>query len=252
MGSTGSYEGMLAETTAIVGHGGDTVLAYAARPFGAGPFPGVVLFHHRPGWDEWYREATRRFAHHGYLAISPDLYSRVGQGEPDDVAAMARATGRPTDEEAVADGQAAVALLRSLPTATGRVALFGTCSGARHAFLTACLTPDVDAVVDCWGGGIVAGKDDLTDAQPVAPVDLVANLPCPLLGLYGNEDQRPSPAHVDSLQSALRQHGKEHEMHRYDDAGHGFFYYDRPSAYRAAPAVQGWQLIWDFLDRNLR
>jgi hypothetical protein len=45
--------------------------AYFARPLGSGPFPGVVLIYHAPGWDEWYRETTRKFAHHGNLAISP-------------------------------------------------------------------------------------------------------------------------------------------------------------------------------------
>ena len=87
MYETDMYEGMLAETVTIQGHAGDTINAYLARPLGAGPFPGVVLIHHVPGWDEWYREATRRFAHHGYAAISPNLYFREGHGTPDDVAA---------------------------------------------------------------------------------------------------------------------------------------------------------------------
>jgi carboxymethylenebutenolidase len=44
---------------------------------GAGPFPGVVLIHHAPGWDEWYRETTREFAHHGYATISHNLFHRL-------------------------------------------------------------------------------------------------------------------------------------------------------------------------------
>lgn len=252
MRSTDEYEGMIAETTAVVGHGGDRILAYFARPTGPGPFPGVVLFHHMPGWDELYREFTRRFAHHGYLAISPDLYARVGHGEPDDVAARVRAEGGIADEQVVGDGAGCVELLRSLPVSNGKVGLFGTCSGGRHAYLTACRTRSVDAVVDCWGGGVVAPADALTEKQPVAPVDLTPDLPCPVLGLYGNDDRRPSPADVDTLEAALREHGKEHEFHRYDGAGHGFFYYHRPAAYRAEAAVDGWERIWGFLDRTLR
>jgi carboxymethylenebutenolidase len=87
---TDMYEGMLAETVTIHGHNGDTINAYFARPLGPGPFPGVVLIHHAPGWDEWYREITRKFAHHGYLAISPNIYYRFGHGSPDDVAAKVR------------------------------------------------------------------------------------------------------------------------------------------------------------------
>ena len=55
---TMAYEGMIAETVTITGNKGEPVSAYVARPLGAGPFPGMVLIHHMPGWDEWYREFT--------------------------------------------------------------------------------------------------------------------------------------------------------------------------------------------------
>ena len=32
-----------------------------------------------PGWDEATKEITRKFAHHGYTAICPHLFSREGQ-----------------------------------------------------------------------------------------------------------------------------------------------------------------------------
>src|ERR687885_2052939 len=93
MYETSMYEGMLAETIAIPGFQGDLINAYFARPLGPGPFPGLVVIHHMPGWDEWYREATRKFAHHGYAALSPNLYFRAGHGAPEDVAAQVRAAG---------------------------------------------------------------------------------------------------------------------------------------------------------------
>ena len=74
MYTTDMYEGMIAETITMTGHGGAEINAYLAKPIGDGPFPGVVLIHHLPGWDELYREFTRRFAHHGYQAICPNLY----------------------------------------------------------------------------------------------------------------------------------------------------------------------------------
>ena len=85
-----TYEGMLAETVTIRGNNGDEIEAYYARPLGAGPFPGVVVIHHAPGWDEWCKEVTRKLAHHGYAAIDPNLYHRAGPGSPDDVAARVR------------------------------------------------------------------------------------------------------------------------------------------------------------------
>ena len=61
---------------------------------------GIVLLHHMPGWDEFYRETARRMAQHGYLTICPNLYARLGTGTPDDATAQARSAGAPTDDSA--------------------------------------------------------------------------------------------------------------------------------------------------------
>ena len=75
-----SYQGMITEIASVKGHGGDAIDAYLARPSGSGPFPGVVLIHHVPGWDEYYIEMTRKFAHHRrHLSKSP---SSGGSREP--------------------------------------------------------------------------------------------------------------------------------------------------------------------------
>ena len=105
-----AYEGMIAETITINGDKGEPISAYVARPLGPGPFPGMVLIHHAPGWDEWYREATRKFAHHGYAAISPNLYHRAGEGKADDVAAKVRAEGGVPDAQVIGDTEGAVAV----------------------------------------------------------------------------------------------------------------------------------------------
>src|SRR5205823_2219769 len=101
--------------------GGDPMPAYVARPDGPGPFPGVLLVHHAPGWDEFYQEFTRRFANHGYTAMCPNLYNRAGQGTPDDVAAAVRAAGGISDDQVVADCEAALGWLKALPTSNGKV-----------------------------------------------------------------------------------------------------------------------------------
>src|SRR5919206_3302094 len=112
---TDQYEGMIAETVTVNGSGDDAIHAYFARPAGPGPFPGVVVLHHMPGWDEWYKEATRKFAYHGYAALAPNLYFRTGHGTPEDVSAKVRAAGGVADDQVVGDLAGALHYLRALP-----------------------------------------------------------------------------------------------------------------------------------------
>lgn len=246
------YEGMIAETVAIRGHDGDDVAAYYARPLGAGPFAGVIVIHHMPGWDEWTREVARRLAGRGYAALAPHLYSRLGPGSPDDVAAIARAAGGVADEQVVGDVAGSARFLRAQPYASGRVGVIGFCSGGRHAYLAACRLPELDAAVDCWGGGVVVDDpSQLTEQRPVAPIELTPDLSCPLLGIFGNDDRNPSVEQVDRTEEALRRHGKAYEFHRYDGAGHGFFAVDRPG-YRPEQATDAWGEVFRFYERTLR
>ncbi|TAK08013.1 dienelactone hydrolase family protein [bacterium] len=244
------YEGMLAETVTMQGAKGDKINAYFAKPLGDGPFAGMVVIHHAPGWDEWYRECTRRFAHHGYMAISPNLYFRDGHGTAEDVGAKVRAAGGVADDQVLGDLEGAMRFLRSLPNLNGKMGVFGTCSGGRHGFLAACRLKGFNAAVECWGGRVAASKEELTPKQPVAPIDYTKDLSCPLLGLFGNEDKSPSPEQVNRHEEELKKQGKSYEFHRYDGAGHGFFYYDRP-AYRQEQAVDGWKKIFVFLEKHL-
>jgi len=246
-----AYEGMLAEMVTITGDQGDLINAYVARPLGPGPFPGIVLIHHLPGWDEWYRETTRKFAHHGYAAISHNLYQRAGEGSADDVAAKVRAEGGVPDAQVIGDTEGAVQWLKAQPWLNGKVGVIGTCSGGRHTFLYACHTSSIDAAADLWGGRVVMAEDELNEKTPVAPIDYTKDLSCPLLGLFGNDDAAPTPAQVDQHEEALRQHGKDYEFHRYDGAGHGFFYYDRPM-YRVEQALDGWKKVFAFFAKHLQ
>ena len=250
MYTTDLYEGMLAETITVQGANNDSIYAYLARPLGPGPFPGVVLIHHMPGWDEWYREITRKFAHHGYVAISPNLYNRTGHGTPEDVAAKVRADGGIPDDQALGDIEGGMKYLRSLSSHNGKVGVIGTCSGGRLTFLTACRSEGFDAAADLWGGRGIMAQDELTSNMPVAPIDYTENLSCPLLGLFGDEDQSPTPEQVDQHESELKKFGKTYEFHRYAGAGHGFFYYDR-AMYRQEQAVDGWQKIFGFFEKYL-
>ena len=246
-----SYEALFAETVLMRGHQGDQIDAYVARPFGAGPYPGVVIIHHMPGWDGPTKEIARRFAHEGYVAISPNLHFREGKATPEENSASIRAKGGMPDARTMGDVQGAITYLRELPYLNGKVGVIGYCSGGRQSYLAACTLRGIDAAIDCYGGGVVAKPEELTAAMPVAPIDYTGDLQCPLLGLFGVEDTRPSPADTEKTREALEKFGKKYEFHTYEAAGHAFFAVDRPN-YRQAAAIDGWKKVFDFYGRYLR
>ena len=111
----------------------------------------------------------------------------------------------------------------------------------------------VDAVVgEQWGGGVVMGPDELNAKKPVAPIDMTKDLSCPILGLFGNDDRAPSPEQGPEIQheAELKKHGKNLEFHRYDGAGHGFFYWHRPLL-RPEQCMDAWGKIRDRSSANI-
>ena len=247
-----SYEGLQAEVVPFKGHNGDTGEAYYARPTRAGKVPGMVVIMHLPGWDEWIIEVTRKFAHHGYAAISPHLYFREGPGSPDDIGARVRAAGGVADAQVVGDVAASIAYLRRSRIPTARSASSASARAGGTPISSGCSLSGIDAVVDCWGGNVVV--DDPAKAldarKPVAPIDLTEKLTAPLIGIFGNDDANPNREHVNKTEAVLKKLGKNYEFHRYDGCGHAFFNWARP-AYRPEQAADGWDKVFAFLKKNI-
>lgn len=245
------YRNLVCREVLYQGYENQTKNAYFAQPEGPGPFPAVVFIHHIPGWNEVCIETVRRFAHHGYMAISMNLYSAYGEGDPDDIGARARADGGVSDDQMLGDVAGAAAYLRAQAGANGKVGVMGFCSGGRQAFLCAGRLSDIDAAVDCWGGRVmVKDASALNAKQPVAPIDYAKDIKCPVLGLFGNDDKEPDPDQVNKTEEILKSLGKTYEFHRYDGAGHAFFDWSRPS-YRPEQAMDGWKKIFAFLGKHL-
>jgi carboxymethylenebutenolidase len=239
-----------AATIRIPGHDGDDIEAYVAQPGGDDPRGGVVVIHHMPGYDRGTKEIVRRFAELGYDAICPNLYHRDAPGAaPDDAAATARAKGGVPDARLLGDVGGAAAHLRSLPTSNQKVGVIGYCSGGRQSVLAGC-NLDLDAAVDCYGAFVTGTPPEGFPLQVTNLVDQIPNLRCPLLGLFGLEDQYPTPEQVDELEQLLKANNKEYEFHRYEGAGHAFFSVDRPS-YNVAAANDGWEQITAFYGKQL-
>lgn len=247
---TNAYDGMIAETITIPQDGGNLPVYYS-RPLGASNYPSIVLIPHMPGWDEWCRETARRFTQHGYAVACPNIYYRVGDGTPSEVAAKSREQGGTYDELVMKDTKTCLDFLKTQSSSNGKTGVIGMCSGGRHAFLAACTVDGFDAAVDCWGGGVVQSEDSLKPQQPVSPHTYTSQLNIPLLGIFGNEDKRPDVNEVNALEEELKKYNKEYEFHRYDGAGHGIWYYDKPM-YRQEAAMDSFNKVIAFFDRNLK
>jgi carboxymethylenebutenolidase len=241
--------GMVAGTTTMMS-GGKEIHTYIAQPDGDGPYPGIVLLHHAPGWDEFQREMARRFAFHGFVTVLPNLFEAGGAGTPDEAAARVRADGGVADDSVVTDAQSSLDWIKSQPFSNGKVGVIGMCSAGRHALLAAARATGFSAVADLWGADVVATPDRLTPKQPVAVIDMVQNLNMPIIGIFGNDDRNPSPDNVNTLEAKLKEYGKDYTFYRYDGAGHGIWYYHMPS-YRQQAAMDGWEKVEAFFRQYL-
>jgi carboxymethylenebutenolidase len=239
-----------ADTITIKAFNDDEIEAYLAIPTDVDKGGSIVVIHHMPGYDEATKEIARKFAANGYAALVPNLYWREAPGaSPDDAAATARSQGGVSDEQLVGDVAGAMAHLQSLSGSNGKVASIGYCSGGRQSLLAGCRLK-LNGVIDCYGAFVVVDPPAEHPVKWKAIVGEVGGLSGPVLGLFGVEDQYPSPEQTEILSEALVKAGKEFTFRTFDGAGHGFFAVDRPS-YRVEAATEGWKDIFTFLERTV-
>jgi carboxymethylenebutenolidase len=69
---------------------------------------------------------------------------------------------------------------------------------------------------------------------------------------YVVEDTNPSPEDVRKIDAELTAHGKAHEFHSYEGAGHAFLSFLNAERHRPKPAADAWETMLAFLDTHLR
>lgn len=214
-----------------------------ALPKSEGPYPAVLVCHHRDGLDPFTEQVVERLAQNGFAAAAPNFYHRRPADEPGRVSRQ-----HLTDGEVVDDINAAVRCLQTMSSVRSTaVAILGHCMGGRIAYLGAAAHTIFRAAVVLYGGNIFRAEG----AGRPAPGALTAQIGCPVLGLFGKADGNPAPADVARLADELDRHGIRHEFHSYDDAGHAFQNFLNPDAYRPAAAEDAWTRLLDFLRRSL-
>jgi carboxymethylenebutenolidase len=220
-----------------------SIPAYRARPEKGGPFPTVLVVHEIWGVHEHIQDLCRRLAKLGYYAIAPELYAR--EGDPTKYADIKELIGKLVskvpDDQVMSDLDATIVYARASGEAdVSHLAVTGFCWGGRITWLYAAHQPALKAAVAWYG--IDRARSALT---PDNPLDVIPELKCPVLGLYGGADPGIPRQLIDDRQAACQAAGKICEFQVYPDAPHGFNADYRPS-YRPAAAKDGWarMLAW--------
>jgi len=210
--------------------------AYLVEPRGKGPFPGVVVIQEWWGLNDQIKGVADRLASEGYVALAPDLYHGKSTTDPEKAHELLRGLD---ENEALSDLETAVDYLRGLSeVGKGKVGSIGFCMGGGLSLRLALRRPDLSGAVVFYG-------------SPETDPALLKKAACPVLGLFGEEDQGISRDKVEAMAKGLREAGKEAEIHFYPKAGHAFFNETRPS-YVPEAATDAWKRTVAFLQARLK
>ena len=167
--------------------------------------PGLVVVQEIFGVNSHIRSVVERFAGQGFATVAPALFDRLEPGieigyTAEDVDAGRAYKARVSDEEALHDIAAAVALLAG----EGRkVGVVGYCWGGALTWRAATGLDGVSAAVGYYGGGIV----NTADATPR----------CPVMLHFGEQDHGIPMSDVEKIIASQ----PDVPIHTYA-AGHGF------------------------------
>lgn len=240
-------EGLTAGEVLIPGPGGFQIPAYRAVRQGLRGAPVVLVLSEIFGVHEHIADVARRLAHAGYCAVAPELFVRQGDaGAYGEIAKLiAEVISKVPDAQVLADLDACVTWAEGQGMDAGRLAVTGFCWGGRITWLYAAHQPRVKAAV-AWYGRLVGQSTALT---PRHPVELVADLKAPVLGLYGEKDSGIPLDTVEAMKLALAggsSAARRSEFVVYPGAPHAFHADYRPSYVKAA-AEDGWKRCLDWL-----
>ncbi len=195
---------------ASIGTGADSVRAFVVFPERSTKAPVVIVVHEIFGLTPWVRAVADQLAADGFIAVAPDLLTgRIPAGLSDQQSAdTARVIIRTLDAGWVQRTLDAVARYgTSLPAANGSYGIVGYCWGGSTSFEHAAHASALGASVVYYGSS--------------PPAERLANVRAPVLGLYGEQDERVNST-IPRADSVLRAMGRTYEKEIYAGAGHGF------------------------------
>ena len=236
----------------------DSLMAWVVYPSTSNAkSPVVVVVHEIFGLSTWVRGVADQMAAEGFIAIAPDLVSRVRGGPTSDELApdSARKIIQGVNSTERNKGIIAVAkYAMSQPSAAPRYGVIGYCWGGATVFMHA-----VNGGTTGFGGGVAFyGLPYMTGAVP--NTDSLAKIKVPVMLLNGSKDARIATA-MPALDSAMKALGKRYSAQNYEGAVHGFLRaQDDPKATRdpaeeaanLAATKDAWPRTVAFLKQNLK
>jgi carboxymethylenebutenolidase len=200
--------------------------AYLVKPAGNKKSLGSVLvIHENRGLNAHIQDVARRIALAGYNALALDFLSPLG-GTPtneDDARAL---FAKLDSVQSVANGRAALAYLKALPTSNGKLGCIGFCWGGAMVNQLAVFVPELSAAVCFYG---------------MAPnLLLVPQIKAHLLLHYAGEDERIN-ASRDAYEKALTTHKIIFESFSYEGAQHAFHNDTNAARYNKQAAQLAWK-----------
>jgi len=235
----------------------DSLMAWIVYPStSSAQTPVVVVVHEIFGLSSWVRSVADQVAADGFIAIAPDLISKV--------------RGGPSTEEL--SGDSARKLIQGVNAADRNRGIIAV---ARYAMSQPSAAPRYAVIGYCWGGSTVWGHainggtsgfvggvayyglPYMNGAVPNG--DSLAKIAKPVMLLNGSKDQRIAAA-MPAVDSAMKASRKRYVGINYNGAVHGFLRaQDDPKAPRdeaeeqanLAATKDAWPRTLEFLRRNL-
>jgi carboxymethylenebutenolidase len=200
-----------------------TVPTLVYTPSEQGRRPAIVLSTEAFGINDFTRRVASELASEGYVVVVPDYYRGNGLRDPESYTDFTEVMEFIEDldfGQAAHDVMAAVDYARGRPDVDpARVGVWGYCTGATLAMLTASLDRRVAAAVLFFPSQPTF--PELSPKRPVQPVDMLWNVACPVLLIVGEEDEVLVPV-LPELRRRLEQWHIDREIRTYANAGHAF------------------------------
>lgn len=233
-------------TATMIKYGGG-ISAARALPRAKGKRPAVIILHERYGIDRHTKDLTAKLAQAGFVGLAPDLFHRF----TGDRQAVLRGEQRVdlTDDGALEDLNGAVEYLKKLKEVDGsKIGIIGVCQTGRQPVLLAAKRNDIAGAVVLYGA--IGGKEWLgNDLRPTPIEELIPQVNCPVLGVFGEADHIISVDDVVRFRNALEKAKKNCHIRIYAGAPHGWLNDTMPGRYRKEAAKDAWSFMMSFLKK---